>query len=196
MILNILDTLKGKGYHILPDFISTKHLKTLQQNSLKFEGTRAEIRKNVFQTCSSTHSIFKQIETCFKNQGFDCSMSNYCFYLSKSEEENWPLQFHQDTNLPKYLNLEKTQEEEWLKNGFWIRINLDDNDRQTGALKVIPKSHLKGKHSTFNKKNVVFLETQESDVVLFHPLLYHGSDRMQRISTRRVFQCFFLLKEA
>ncbi|MBL4651006.1 MAG: hypothetical protein JKY03_14845, partial [Aureispira sp.] len=56
--------------------------------------------------------------------------------------------------------------------------------------------HLKGKNTTFNKKNVVFLEAQESDVVLFSPLLYHGSDRMQRASTRRIFQCFFLLKEA
>lgn len=195
MILNILDTLKETGYQILPHFIPKKHLKTLQQNALKFEGTKPEFRKNVFQACPSTHSIFKQIETYFKNQGFNCSMSNYCFYLSKSEQENWPLQFHQDTNLPKYLNLEKKQEEEWLENGFWVRINLDDNDQQTGALKVIPKSHLKGKHSPFNKENTVFLEVEKSDVVLFTPLLYHGSDRMQRASTRRIFQCFFLLEE-
>lgn len=105
------------------------------------------------------------------------------------------MQFHQDTNLPKYLNLEAAQQAQWLNNGFWVRINLDANDQYTGALKVIPKSHLKGKHSSFDKEDALFLEVQESAIVLFSPLLYHGSDRMQRASARRIFQCFFLLQE-
>jgi len=105
MPLKTLTSLKEKGYQVLPHFISESTLKILQQNALKFEGTKTAIRKNVFQTCASTQSIFKQIETYFKTEGFNCSMSNYCFYLSKSEQENWPLQFHQDINLPNYLNL-------------------------------------------------------------------------------------------
>lgn len=196
MLTKTPSTLKENGYQVLPHFISDQTLKTLQKNALKFEGTKTEIRKNVFQTCSSTQTAFKQLEAYFKTQGLSCSMTNYCFYLSKSEQENWPLQFHQDTNLPDYLNLKEALQEQWLNNGFWVRINLDANDRYTGALKVIPKSHLKGKYNAFDKEEAIFLEVQESDVVLFSPLLYHGSDRMQRASTRRVFQCFFLFQKA
>jgi len=196
MLTKTPSTLKKHGYQVLPHLISNRTLKTLQKNTLKFEGTKTEIRKNVFQTCSSTQATFKQLEAYFKTQGLPCSMTNYCFYLSKSEQENWPLQFHQDTNLPGYLNLKEVLQEQWLNNGFWVRINLDANDQYTGALKVIPKSHLKGKHSAFDKEKAIFLEVQESDVVLFSPLLYHGSDRMQKASMRRVFQCFFLFRKA
>jgi ectoine hydroxylase-related dioxygenase (phytanoyl-CoA dioxygenase family) len=194
MLLKTPNLLKQDGFQILRHIISKTTLLELQTNALKFEGTPAVLRKDVFQTCTATQAIFKEIETYFSSEGFPCLMTNYCFYLSKSEEENWPLQFHQDTNLPNYLNLEATQQEQWLQDGFWVRINLDANDQHTGALKVVPKSHLKGKHSSFAKEEAIFLDVKESDVVLFSPLLYHGSDRMQRASTRRVFQCFFLKK--
>lgn len=184
--------LDKNGYQLLPHFISIDTLKVLQENSLPFEGKTS---KNVFQSCASTQAIFQQIETSLNQKGLPCSITNYCFYLSKSTTQNWPLQFHQDTNLPNYLNLNFEQQEYWLKHSFWVRVNLDANDQDTGALKVIPKSHLKGKHHAFDKTKAIFIEAEAQDIVLFSPLLYHGSNRMKRVATRRVFQCFFLQDE-
>ncbi len=183
--------LEKNGYQLLPLFISEATLQTLQSCSIALEGTSPNIRKNVFGHSTSIKPIFKQIETSLKHKGLPCFMTDYCFYLSKSKQENWPLQFHQDINLPAYLQLDHSQKELWLNQGFWVRINLDFNDRQTGALKVIPQSHLKGKNSPFSKEEVVFLDANARDVILFSPLLYHGSDRMQQTAQRRVFQCFF-----
>lgn len=88
MLFKTPTLLKQDGFQVLNDFLSKTELLKLQKNALKFEGSPAVLRKNVFQTCTSTQDIFKEIETHFNTERLPCSMTNYCFYLSKSEQEN------------------------------------------------------------------------------------------------------------
>ncbi|BDS12404.1 phytanoyl-CoA dioxygenase family protein [Aureispira anguillae] len=186
------DSLKENGFQILENLLSLSTITSFQNISNQFKEQPVSIRKNVFGSSEKIRHYFKAIESTLNSRGFNCKMTPYCFYLEKTEKKNWPLQFHQDTNLPSYLNLNAKEIEAWLKNGFWVRVNLDRNDKNTGAIKVIPKSHLNGKNSTFDKKMSVFIDANQGDIVLFKPLLYHGSDRMTKKWERRVFQCFFL----
>lgn len=73
--------------------------------------------------------------------------------------------------------------EEILERGVMFRLTLDSSDATSGAIKVIPKSH----RQDSNEKEV-FVETKEGEVILFKPLLLHGSNKMQKPQKRRVFQ--------
>ena len=181
-----------KGYCILSKILNQSDLEILINASTNFSSAAVEVRKNVFVNSTSVKEIFSSVKDQLESIIGACIMTDYCFYLEKTTDKNWPLKLHQDINLPSYLNLTQAEEDHWLKNGFWVRINLDANNAQTGALKVIPQSHLKGKHSPFNPNDAVFIEVNAGDIVLFHPLLYHSSDKMKVAGQRRVFQCFFL----
>lgn len=183
-----------EGFQIIPNLATEAHIESLKTLSQKFKNKPTEIRKNVFDKCDESYTVFKAIEDLLNKQVLACQMTSYCFFLEKTTDKNWPLLFHQDINLPQYLNLSDDEVNHWLTNGFWVRINLDANDKDTGAIKVIPRSHTNGKNSVFDKSEAVFLNVNEGDIVLFHPLLYHGSNKMKKPWERRVFQCFFLGK--
>lgn len=187
-------TLHIDGYQILPNFLNAASLTKLSVYASVFATASTPVRKNVFAKSNNVFTIFKQLENQLNLQGIECKMTNYCFYLEKTTDKNWPLQIHQDINFPAYLNLSDSEQEKWLQQGFWVRVNLDNNNSKTGALKVIPKSHLLGKNAAIEKSNCIYLPANKGDVILFSPLTYHGSDKMKQQSTRRIFQCFFLIK--
>src|SRR6266498_369018 len=59
-----------------------------------------------------------------------------------------------------------------LKNNYTIRIHLDDTDENNGALKIIPKSHLKGVYrpETINWENEreVVCKIQRGGIMIMH----------------------------
>lgn len=184
--------LNQKGYCVISNLLKASDLEALISASENFSKVSVDIRKNVFEHSVSIKEIFSSVRDKLDIVIGGCIMTDYCFYLEKTTNKNWPLKLHQDFNFPDYLNLSKEEEEHWLTNGFWVRVNLDANNRDTGALKVIPQSHLKGRHSSFNPEDAIFVEVEAGDIVLFKPLLYHSSDKMKVVGQRRVFQCFFL----
>ena len=188
------DLLTENGYQIIQNVTTPSIIKSLKRLSGKFKNESTEIRKNVFDKCDETLALFKEIESLLKSYTPNCIMTPYCFYLEKTDAKNWPLKFHQDVNFSNYLSLTKREIDSWLKKGFWVRVNLDANDQNTGAIKVIPKSHINGKNTAFDKKEAISLNVEEGDIVLFHPLLYHGSDKMTKVWERKIFQCIFLQK--
>src|SRR5690606_13134007 len=93
----------------------------------------------------------------------DLSESEYfltkAIYFDKPSESNWFVAYHQDlsisvdqkTELENYTNwtFKKGQYGvqpplEILEDTITVRIHLDKTDKNNGAIKVIPKSHLKG----------------------------------------------------
>jgi ectoine hydroxylase-related dioxygenase (phytanoyl-CoA dioxygenase family) len=73
-----------------------------------------------------------------------------------------------------------------------MRIHLDDNAKEQGALKVIPATHELGKmddtaiSALTKKREAVILPTQRGEMILMRPLLLHGSDRATDPRQRRV----------
>jgi ectoine hydroxylase-related dioxygenase (phytanoyl-CoA dioxygenase family) len=81
-------------------------------------------------------------------------------YFDKPEESNWFVAYHQDLTISvvdKRIDLEgygrwTLKQNQFavqpplkiLENNFTIRIHLDKTNEQNGALKVVPKSHIKG----------------------------------------------------
>lgn len=180
------------GYCLLPSPYSDSTLQQLGNWSSKFQHASTAVRKNVFRHCTAIKTIFEDWEKRLCEAGLSCQRTNYCFYLSKTPANNWPLGFHQDTNFPDYLALSPKEKTRWLEKGFWVRLNLDYNDAYTGALKVIPASHQAGQTLLVDKEKTYFVTAKAGDVILFHPLLQHGSEKLYHPWQRRVLQCFFL----
>ncbi|MCH2175044.1 MAG: phytanoyl-CoA dioxygenase family protein [Lentisphaeria bacterium] len=143
-------------------------------------------RKDVFSFKPEIKRIFEKI---LLRLAIDAELTSYCFFLEKSAERNWPLAMHQDINFPDYVKaLSNFDFDRWTKDGFWIRLNLDAANEHSGALLVEPKSHL-GNYKSARKKAIV-LNNESGEVILFKPLLFHGSDKMKVLQQRRVIQVF------
>ena len=82
-----------------------------------------------------------------------------------------------------------------LENNFTIRIHLDDTDENNGALKVIPKSHLKCLYrpETINweKETETVCKVKKGGVMIMQPLLLHSSGRTTNNNKRRVIHIEF-----
>ena len=76
-----------------------------------------------------------------------------------------------------------------------IRIHLDDTDENNGALKVIPKSHVKGIYRPEKINWDIETETtcsvKQGGVMLMKPLLLHSSKRTVNNKKRRVIHIEF-----
>lgn len=67
---------------------------------------------------------------------------------------------------------------------------MDDTDKNNGALKVIPKSHLNGiiraDSKDWNIENEFICEVRKGGVMLMKPLTLHASNRTTNGKKRRV----------
>jgi ectoine hydroxylase-related dioxygenase (phytanoyl-CoA dioxygenase family) len=82
-----------------------------------------------------------------------------------------------------------------LESNFTIRIHLDDTDEHNGALRVIPKSHMKGIYRPetidWAKETEVTCKVKKGGVMLMRPLLLHASSRTTNGKRRRVIHIEF-----
>jgi len=154
-------------------------IETLKLIAKKLSKLELNRRKNIFQEFPEVRILFQRaVESCALN----LELSDYCFFIEKTDEKNWPLLFHRDINLPEYLNIQEEEKENFLKKSVMFRLTLDYTDKDTGALKVIAGSHVG------RDKEEEFINTEEGEVIFFKPLLLHGSNKMKKPHTRRVFQ--------
>ena len=81
------------------------------------------------------------------------------------------------------------------QNIFTIRIHLDDTNEHNGALKVIPKSHLKGiyRPETINweTETEIICKVPKGGIMIMRPLLLHSSGRTTSSKKRRVIHIEF-----
>ena len=131
-------------------------------------------------------------------------------YFDKPSESNWFVAYHQDlsisvdkkADLENYVNwtFKKGQHGvqppiEILQDTITIRIHLDKTDKNNGALKVIPKSHLKGIVRTdskdWNIENEFVCEVDKGGAMLMKPLTLHASNRTTNGKKRRVIHLEF-----
>lgn len=129
-------------------------------------------------------------------------------YFDKPQKSNWFVAWHRDLTisvnkkvpLPGFTNWTVKQNQfavqppiDILKQNFTIRIHLDDTDKDNGALKVIPGSHLDQDLNTqaLDKRSEVFCDVKAGGVMLMRPLLMHASNRTVNDNRRRVLHIEF-----
>lgn len=175
----ILSKLNSDGFTqgLFP--FTPEELKLFDDVANKIKDYSLNERKEVFKHFPIIEELFSK---AVNRLNLSLELTDYCFYIEKTDEKNWPLLYHRDSNLPSYLNIDDSQKDKFLKNAIMFRFSLGSSDIDTGALKVLPGSHI-GK-----EKDEVFLPTKEGEVLLFKPLLLHGSNKLKKSHKRRVFQ--------
>jgi ectoine hydroxylase-related dioxygenase (phytanoyl-CoA dioxygenase family) len=126
--------------------------------------------------------------------------------FDKTPEENWPVSWHQDLSVAVVERVPVEGYSAWtVKNGVphvqpplpvmegmvTVRLHLDDTPAENGALRVVPRSHLRGRIPsdeimTAVGAGQVTCECQAGDVLLMKPLLLHASSRSREAGHRRV----------
>jgi Phytanoyl-CoA dioxygenase (PhyH) len=131
-------------------------------------------------------------------------------YFDKPLTSNWYVPYHQDltiavdgkTDLVGFSSWTVKQQQfavqpplEILKNIFTIRIHLDNTNAENGALKVIPKSHLKNiyRPETINwtTETEITCNVKAGGIMIMKPLLLHSSERTTNQRRRRVIHLEF-----
>jgi ectoine hydroxylase-related dioxygenase (phytanoyl-CoA dioxygenase family) len=135
-------------------------------------------------------------------------------YFDKPETSNWYVSYHQDLTISVDKKLELENFGPWtvkqnqfavqppidiLENNFTIRIHLDDTDEKNGALKVVPKSHLKKiyRPETINWtiESETICNVKKGGIMIMRPLLLHSSSRTTNNKKRRVIHIEFSNQE-
>lgn len=131
-------------------------------------------------------------------------------YFDKPETSNWYVSYHQDLTISvdKKIELDNfgpwtTKQDQFavqpptaiLENITTIRIHLDDTDENNGALRVVPKSHLKKiyRPETINWDNETetTCSVKQGGLMLMKPLTLHSSGRTINNRRRRVIHIEF-----
>ena len=131
-------------------------------------------------------------------------------YFDKPEGFNWFVSYHQDLSITvdekhpvegytkwtfKQGQVGVIPPKEVLENVFTIRIHLDDTDDENGALRIIPKSHLKGirrvEDIEIEKSLEVLCPIEKGSVMLMKPLTFHASSKSKMNNRRRVIHLEF-----
>ncbi|MEW7279032.1 phytanoyl-CoA dioxygenase family protein [Aquimarina sp. 2201CG1-2-11] len=131
-------------------------------------------------------------------------------YFDKPSMSNWFVAYHQDLSISVDQKTDLDNYKNWtfkkgqygvqpplhiLQNTITIRIHLDDTDKNNGALKVIPKSHLEGiirvESKEWDTKKEHICEVKKGGIMLMKPLTLHASNRTLNDKQRRVIHLEF-----
>ncbi|WP_342645176.1 phytanoyl-CoA dioxygenase family protein [Mucilaginibacter sp. CSA2-8R] len=131
-------------------------------------------------------------------------------YFDKPARSNWFVAYHQDLTISVNQKAEVSGYTHWttkqnqyavqppakiLEQSFTVRIHLDDTNKDNGALKVIPGSHLNGVRRPddidFTDEKEIVCDVGRGGVMIMRPLLMHASDRTVNNRQRRVIHIEF-----
>ncbi len=142
-----------------------------------------------FQDLAKNKTILSSLEEVLGNDIF--LYENSLVYKPKGKRNEVP--WHQD-----FIN----RPNEPIKYIAWRAF--DQINRENGALKVIPGSHKSGflpwftvegethhtrvKPEYVDESKAVYVELNAGDVLIFHQLILHGSDRITETSPRRAYR--------
>lgn len=192
-IIQTLESIEGNSQSI----IKTKELFAIRQLiNVKPELWKILLNENLYELITEIG-------------GTNCLLTK-AIYFNKPKKSNWFVSYHQDLSINVTEKSEIKGYKNWttkrnqigvqppikiLENIFTIRIHLDDTTKNNGALRVIPKSHLKGIIRTDNEnyktENEVLCELNKGESMLMKPLTLHASSRTLNESKRRVIHLEF-----
>lgn len=212
--------LEENGYSILSNLYSSKEIDKILNciENAEQEGNSFLKTKDLFAIRQLLKNIPELANLLFTNQLiallFELFESEYfltkAIYFDKPIDSNWFVAYHQDLSisvdrkaeLGSYTNWTYKKEQygvqppiQILQNTVTLRIHLDKTDKDNGALKVIPKSHLKGiirvDSEDWSGENEHICEVEKGGAMLMKPLTLHASGRTLNGQRRRVIHLEF-----
>lgn len=212
------------GFIIVDDIYSTEEVEHISSIIISADTSSQTFRKltEVFavrQFLKGIPSLSKYIFNEKLNKIIQNIFGNDFFvvksiYFDKPETSNWFVSYHQDLTISVDKKIELENYRYWtvkqnqfavqppvdlLEKNFTIRIHLDDTDEDNGALKVIPKSHLKkvfrAETIDWEKEIEVTCKIKRGGIMIMKPLLLHSSGRRTNYKKRRVIHIEFSNQE-
>jgi hypothetical protein len=135
-------------------------------------------------------------------------------YFDKPETSNWYVPYHPDLTISVDKKMEIKNFGPWttksnqfavqppiylLENIYTDRIHLDNTDQNNGALRVIPKSHLKKIYKPgtidWTKEKETICNAMKGIIMIMKPLILHSSSRTINNKKRRVIHIEFSNQE-
>lgn len=146
---------------------------------------------------------FKELMRNIGGPGYFVTKS---IYFDKPGESNWFVAWHRDTTISadkrkdiegygpwtvKHNQYAVQPPRDILAASFTLRIHLDDTNKNNGALKVIPSSHLHNMERTACSEQETICDVAAGGVMIMKPLLLHASGRTTNNQQRRVIHIEF-----
>ena len=199
-IEQILDTIRSSEKEG-SSFLKTKDLFAIRQ----LINVLPKLKEQIFNP-KLTELLSDLFET-------DCILTK-AIYFDKPSESNWFVAYHQDLSISVNEKVELDGYKNWtykkgqygvqppikiLEDTVTIRIHLDKTDKNNGALKIIPKSHLSGIQRVdsinLNSESEFICEVEKGGIMLMKPLTLHASNRTTNEKQRRVIHLEFCSHE-
>jgi hypothetical protein len=135
-----------------------------------------------------------------------------CTLFDKSPTKNWLVALHQDLSIPVRDRVDDPEYSGWsekegqlyvqppvkvLEQLVAVRVHIDDCTVESGALRVVPKSHLEGRLS---KEQAEALRSQYGETLVpvgrggalvMQPMLLHASSKATSLASRRLLHFVF-----
>ena len=212
--------LDENGYSIIPNLYSNNEIKQILdciENTEKV-GEAFMQTKDLFAIRQLIKSVpklgillfNKKMKELIKSLSESKNFLTKAIYFDKPTESNWFVAYHQDLSISVNKKADLENYSNWtfkkgqygvqppimiLEDTITIRIHLDNTDKNNGALKVIPKSHLNGIIRTDSKdweiENEVVCEVEKGGIMLMKPLTLHASNKTTNGMKRRVIHLEF-----
>ncbi|WP_366523386.1 phytanoyl-CoA dioxygenase family protein [uncultured Microbulbifer sp.] len=189
------------GFIVVPDIVSISevHEISLRCKDLQFHraGTRNLLNHNWIQALSLRISLHPIISRLLPSK----AKSVQCTYFHKSKDKNWLVPLHRDTSIPVKVKFEAPDWDGWSKKeGVWfakppeevlrnlvaVRVHLERNTIENGALQVIPGSH---RHDEV-ANNRTTCDIPSGGALVMHPLILHSSSKLSS-GRRRVLHFLY-----
>ncbi|MEP6712153.1 MAG: phytanoyl-CoA dioxygenase family protein [Ferruginibacter sp.] len=208
------------GFAIIENVFKNKEIDLLLQTISKVDSAKPTFRKTtdlfairqfLKEVPAAADLIFTTNLNSIISQLFG---DNYfvvkSIYFDKPGQSNWLVAYHQDLTISVDKKIDVKGFSAWtvkqnqfavvpplniLESNFTIRIHLDDTDKNNGALKVIPSSHLKGIYRpetidwTIEKETIC--NVKKTGIMIMRPLLLHASNKTTNNNKRRVIHIEF-----
>lgn len=217
---NTKNLILEEGFAIIDNVFTTEEI-----NSILTEMTKVDTDNACFRKTSDLFAIrrfLKEVPAAY-NLIFSAKLTTLILelfgegyfvvksiYFDKPEQSNWFVAYHQDLT----ISVDKKEDVEefgsWtvkqnqfavqptldiLQSNFTIRIHLDDTNENNGALKIIPKSHLKGisRPETIDwaTETETICSVKKGGIMIMKPLLLHASNKTTSNNKRRVIHIEF-----
>ncbi|MBW1296360.1 phytanoyl-CoA dioxygenase family protein [Aquimarina litoralis] len=212
--------LEENGYSVLSDLYSDDEISQIlacienaEQDRNSFMKTKDlfAIRQLIKNVPKLNKLLFnKKLTELISNISESKYFLTKAIYFDKPGESNWFVAYHQDLSISVDKKADLEYYSNWtfkkgqygvqppiqiLEDTITIRIHLDKTDKNNGALKVIPKSHLNGIVRTDSKDWSIdeefICEVEKGGAMLMKPLTLHASNRTTNGKKRRVIHLEF-----
>lgn len=206
------ESFSAQGYVVLPQFLADHEIGALETRLLTDVGNLAGSRTLLDLPWCMSLARRIQSDSLLKRIWPPASRAVLCTYFEKSPARNWLVALHQDLSIPVAETTEALGYSGWskkdghffvqpplevLEQSVAVRVHLDSSDDETGALKVVPRSHSLGRlrpqealaaREAHGERSV---PVPRGGLLLMRPLLLHASSKVTRSARRRVLHFLF-----